>query len=124
MSMMKIHAYKKPAIIVAAIILISVIFWPLPAQFKYIGSQFITFALALYIGLRLWRASPRGQWIMTLQKKEKSGWLIYLAILILSGTITYITISTLGYWPRAIIEFILVIGIIYYALREFKRFLI
>ncbi|MCF6216735.1 MAG: hypothetical protein L3J58_11250 [Emcibacter sp.] len=122
--MMKMRAYKKPAIILIAVILLSVIFWPLPAQFKYIGSQFITFALAFYIGLRLWRSSPRGKWIKVLQKKEKSSWLIYLAILILSGALTYVTISTLGYWPRAIIEFILVIGIVYYALREFKRFLI
>ncbi|VAX04417.1 hypothetical protein MNBD_ALPHA03-1698 [hydrothermal vent metagenome] len=121
---MNIRASKKPALILTAIIIISIVFWPLPAQFKYIGSQFITFVLALYIGLRVWRSSPKGQWLRELQNNAKFGWVIYLGILLFSAAITYATISTLGYWPRAIIEFILVIGIVYYALREFKRFLI
>ncbi len=122
--MIKIHSLKKPALILIAIILLSVVFWPLPAQFKYIGSQFITFSLALYVGLRIWRKSARGKWLMNFQRNSKYSWVVYLVILLLGSAITYLTISILGYWPRVLIEFILVIGIIYYALREFKRFLI
>lgn len=122
--MMNAKSLKKPALILGAVIVISVIFWPLPAQFKYVGSQFLTFALALYIGLRIWRTSTRGQWLMTFQRQNKFSWGIYILIFLLAGAMTYLTITTLGYWPRAILEFILVIGIVYYTLREVKRFLI
>ncbi|VAW07372.1 hypothetical protein MNBD_ALPHA01-1249 [hydrothermal vent metagenome] len=91
---------------------------------EYIGSQFITFSLALYVGLRIWRKSARGKWLMNFQRNNKYSWVVYPVILLLGSAITYLAISILGYWPRVLIEFILVIGIIYYTLREFKRFLI
>lgn len=121
---MKTQTLKKPILILTAVVILSIIFWPLPAQFKYIGSQFLTFALALYVGLRIWRTSAKGQWIMDFQRNHKYSWTVYVIIFLLAGAITYFTVSTLGYWPRAALEFILVIGVVYYALREFKRFLI
>ena len=109
---MHAKSFKKPALILTAVIILSVIFWPLPAQFKYIGSQFLTFALALYIGLRIWRTSARGKWLLTFQRQNKFSWLIYILIFLLAGAVTFLTITILGYWPRAILEFILVIGIV------------
>jgi len=122
--MMKSYSLKKPALILTAVVVLAVIFWPLPAQFKFIGSQFITFALALYVGLRLWRSSSKGQWLMHFQRTHHFSWIIYVALLLMAAAITYLTFTYLGYWPRALIEFILVIGIVFYGLREFKRFLI
>lgn len=115
---------KKPVVILSLVIVIAVLFWPLPAQFKYIGSQFLTFALALYVGLRIWRASPRGQNLKNHLARLPGQWLVIPLIFLLAAGITYLTLTYVGYWPRVLIEFILVIGIIFYGLREFKRFLI
>ena len=121
---MNTKSLKRPALILTAVVLIAVIFWPLPAQFKYIGSQFLTFALALYVGLRIWRTSPKGAWLMNFQRNHKYSWTVYVLIFGLAGAITYLTVTTLGYWPRAALEFTPVIGIVYYFIRAFKRFLI
>ncbi len=122
--MTKVQSMKKTAIILMVIILLAIIFWPLPAQFRYVGSQFVTFALALYMGLRLWRNSDRGRWLKEFQRNNKFSWIVYVAILFISGALAWLSMNILGYWPRAVIEFILVIGIIYFALRDIKRFLI
>ena len=118
------QVFKKPALVFGVVIVTAVIFWPLPPQFKYIGSQFLTFAAALYIGLRIWRCSPRGKAITVLQSDSPYGWLPYPLVLLLAAGLTYFTMTYMGYWPRALLEFILVIGIVYYMLRAFKRFLI